>query len=276
MNVKHPEYFQNLSDDIAQFISPIEKFGINFFSHCRLYPDGSRTDLTNLPDINKKYYCPKLKLFEVYTPEANSENINSDFIYLGNPENDLTIQMMRETNNVTHVLSMIDKRSNSTDVFNFGMPKEAAQPLESYMRGFSALKLFVSDFLINFEKKITLDKNDRILIDSPHNITNENIVITGLLKRIESYILDEDKYINKLKKIYIGNDIWLTNSQFRIIYLLHHGFHPHKISDILSISKKSVNKHLSQICFRIDANDNYHLLSTLREKFIFSDSVVFT
>jgi DNA-binding CsgD family transcriptional regulator len=239
-----------------------------------MYPDGSRTDLTNRADINEKYYNPQLKLFEVYTPEANAENIKSDFLYLGNPGNDPTIQMMKETGDSTHVLSMIDKRDEFIDVFNFGMPTNTKHPMESYMRGFSGLKLFVSDFLLNFNKKIDLKKDERIILAEIKKPLSEDIVIKGLLQKIDHYVLDEKFYINQLKKIYIGNNIWLTNSEFKTCYLLFHGFNPRKISQILTVSDRFVRKNLTRICDKLHVNDNYHMLFKLRSMFIFCDSII--
>ncbi|MDA0910961.1 MAG: hypothetical protein O2809_05325 [Proteobacteria bacterium] len=273
IEIKHPEYFHSLSQDVDSFMSPIKKYGINFFSHARIYKDGTRTDLTNSADINEKYYNPATKLFEVYTPEAQVDSITSDFIFLGNPKDDPTLEMMRQVNNSTHVLSMIDKNNDYTEVFNFGMPEETESPISKYMNEFNTLKLFISYFLLTFESKIILPEKDRIQI-KVNNKINDELKIEGLLKKIDHYVLDNEIYLSNLKKVYIGNGVWLSNVEFKTVYLLYHGFNPSKIASILGVSLRCVNKHLSSACWKTSSCDNYHLLHVLKNLFIFSDSII--
>ncbi len=258
-----------IANEVNDLLKPLSyQTGINFFSHVRIHLDGSRTDLTNQPDINRNYYDPKLKLFEQYLPETNYVE-SSDAIYLGDPENDPTVQMMKDIGNATHVFSYVDEHALYTDIFNFAMPTNTKDPFEKYMENLPAIKVFQYDFLSKMEKSLNVGRQKRIVLPAITNIYEEDGFILGP---------DEDldwSNFPRSKKIFIGNGAALTVNEFLACKELHNGNSPSRIAIIMGKSVRYINKLLFSSQQKLNAKDTYHLVSILHKLVVFTKRCVF-
>ena len=258
------EWQFHMASEVNDILKPLSaQTGINFFSHVRIYNDGSRTDLTNQPDINLNYYDPKLKLFEQYIPETSCIE-SSDAIYLGDPENDPTVQMMKAIGNATYVFSYIDQHEFYTDVFNFAMPKDTQNAFEKYMENLPAIKIFQYDFLFKMGKILNVGKQKRIILPAKTVVYEEKGLILGVDKDLDWNDFPREK------KILIGNGVALTVNEFFACKELYNGNSPQRIALIMSKSVRYVNKLLLSSQRKLNAKDTYHLVSILHKLIVFT------
>jgi DNA-binding CsgD family transcriptional regulator len=176
--------------------------------------------------FNKLY--PKIGAFE-----QNHELSNLDFVAWGNlSADDPILKDSKEIIAVNNGITLIEKIATGTRFYNLGNNNNATT-VNDYIENLAILHEFIKIFAEKAQRLTQIAYDTRFILPSGKN---------------NQLILYEQKAISqKLNRLYLDKDIFLTMREIECIEWYASGKTSVEISEILHISKRTVESHIDHI-----------------------------
>jgi LuxR family quorum-sensing system transcriptional regulator SolR len=247
---------------IDDLCAHIKKIGVTYFSHTRIFDDGSRFDLNNNPVMIEQFYFNKDEIYKAYAPEVNPRTVETDIVCLDSFHNNKAAEFLRECYGIDHMIVKIDKHDGYCDSWNFGTSRNNHGFYATFFRNQEMIKLFIEFYLSKAEDIIEACSKDRIIVVSDSAPSTNDIIMPGADARVcdevHSALLAQ---INKLK---IGSCEHLTKTEIRCCQLLLEGMSRKEIANILCKSPRTIDTHIQNIRQKLNCSTKAQMMSVLR------------
>ena len=256
------------ASEIDVVCSELKRLGITFFSHTRIFNNGSRIDINNNALMIEEFYYGKDKIYEFYTPEINPKERQEDILLVDSLEDNPSFQFLRNGYNIDHMLVKIEKQEAFCDVWNFGTKKENKDITRLYLNHLDVLILFTYYYREKCANLIRESEKDPIIISDikfndkdldKFNMTAEQV---------------KDCLLSKTKRYYLNSfqmePVYLTKSEIEICLWIYRGKTSEEIAVVLGGTKRTIEKHIENIKRKFFCENKGQLILKLKSLGIFS------
>ncbi|CDZ76570.1 LuxR family transcriptional regulatory, chaperone HchA-associated [Legionella massiliensis] len=177
----------------------------------------------------------------------------------------------------TYFFDIVHKHVDYTEIYTFATLTDAFQSNNFILNNIDILKIVSQDMAHRCRRLLT--KENTLILPKDFVIDMNSLVETALpfdslnLKdailskkvnapKIQEMVNDSVFEFNNLPFNFISAKD-LTLKEKELIYLYYHGFNPHRIADILEISKRTVDKHFENIKKKLDCESTGQIIPTL-------------
>jgi LuxR family transcriptional regulator, quorum-sensing system regulator SolR len=258
------------ASDIDGLCVELRKLGITFFSHTRIFNDGSRFDLNNHAKMIEEFYYGKEKIYELYTPEVDPQGRPDEILLLDNLEDNPSFQFLREGYNIDHMLVKIEKHDLYCDVWNFGTTKENKNIVHLYLSHLDILTLFTYFYRDKCQDLIKACEKDPIIIKTAPTtdikiISHQNMDQLFEETRLSLQSKTNRYYLNGT----VNRDEHLTKAEMECCYWIYQGKTSEEIALITDRSKRTIEKHIENIKTKLGCYNKGQLIKIVKELGIF-------
>lgn len=259
----------NSSADIDVLCAELRKLGITFFSHTRIFDDGSRIDLNNHAPMIEEFYYGKDKMYESYTPEIKPKCTIDEILLLDDLKDNASVQFLRDGYNIDHMLAKIEKHATYCDVWNFGTTKDNEDISRIYLNHLDVLTLFTLYYQDKCQDLIKACEKDPIIIkELPDGSINleHNDENSQILKDIKAALQAKTNryFLNGL-----SNTEHLTKTEMECCHWIYQGKTSEEIAMITNRSKRTIEKHIENIKVKLGLYNKGQLVKAIKEFGIF-------
>lgn len=235
-------------------------FNLNYFAYLRVANNyicglGTNHDYNKL--FIKKGYHTKNELF------FTNVNFNNKIILADHLNDYCNLQKINndaEIHNHSHLCYIVEKRTDSREVFVFGAEKNNADANDFYLNNLDILKLFTMQFkgAMRQHKQLVKIKNLMLPLSSGFSQTIE----TDLAG---SKPIHRDKFLNDslLNRFYVDDKVYFTNKEIECLKWLLKGKSADEASIILATSKRTIEAHLYNIRKKLGCYKNIQIFNRL-------------
>lgn len=251
------------SSIIDSFCNDIKKIGITFFSHARIFNDGSRIDLNNHPEMIDEFYFGRDKMYKTYTPEVNPKSLDTNLIFLDSLHDNQSVNFLRNGYSIDHMVVEIEKYQDYCDVWNFGTYPTNNNFYSSFIIHRETIDIFKLYYLDRAQELIKKCEKDPIRIIS--ELPNEFIEPASLLFKNANNSQWNDVKEKLLKEIQNSKSEQnnLTKSERKYSQLLMEGLTRTEIAQIVFRSPKTVDAHIQNVRQKLNCKNMPELLTKL-------------
>jgi DNA-binding CsgD family transcriptional regulator len=248
--------------EIDNLCIDIKRLGITFFSHTRIFDDGSRIDLHNNAQMIEEFYFGKDRIYEFYTPEINPKDSEDDVLLLDNLKDNMSFQFLREGYNIAHMLVKIEKNPSYCDVWNFGTTRDNKNISNIYINHLDILTLFTYYYRDQCHNLIKKCLSDPIIIKSsspstpPASWNTNQLLLDDVRQTIKKKT--HRYYINNL-----SNDSYLTDAEISCCFWICRGKTNDEIAIATNRSRRTIEKHVENMKNKLGASNRTHLIKLL-------------
>ena len=254
------------ANEIDTLCADLKKLGITFFSHTRIFNDGSRIDIHNNAKMIEEFYYGADRMYEHYTPEIDPQSTQENILLLDSLEDNASFQFLREGYDIDHMLAKIDKHDSYCDVWNFGTNKNNKDIKQVYFNHLDILILFTFLYLDKCNDLIKQCEQDPILI-------RRNIVDTNTAVRANKHYTDiRKRLVSKIERYYLNGGAsceYLTQTEFECCQWIYCGKTSEEIAMIFSRSKRTIEKHIENIKNKLGCYNKSQLVQAIKTLRVF-------
>lgn len=252
----------NSASDIDMLCSQLKKLGITFFSHTRIFDDGSRIDLNNHAQMIEEFYYGKDKMYKLYTPEVKPKNKSDQILLLDSLDDNASFEFLREGYNIDHMLVKIDKHDTFCDVWNFGTTKDNKNINQLYSNHLDILILFTLYYRDKCHELIKTCEKDPILIKESFLTQSDNLAeASKLFEEIRASLQAQtNRYYLDIK----SNGEYLTKAEIECCYWIYQGKTSEEIAIVTNRSKRTIDKHIENIKTKLSCYNKGQLIKIIK------------
>lgn len=251
-------------NEVAELCAPLKNYGITFFSHTKVYPDGGFVDISNSASMIDYFYY-KTDVYKHYDPDMRPECFENGFFLCSTLKENKAVIACKEDLNIDNLIVFAEKAGDNYDIWNFGTERNNDQIINFYLNNLDLLKSFTLFFRERGQKLIKEFEKDRIIrpIDKIEDVKEghkqDSSTICSIIK--DEAILSNNTILSpELKKYYLGGkygDTYLTPTEFKVLCWCVTGKSADEISVILHSKRRTVEEHIEHIKMK------FHCLSKL-------------
>lgn len=291
MPIKFDHFSIQSADEIARIAGPLfRNTKFNYFSYFKEYKDKSRSLLSTNPDWTYFLYNQEYVSITEFNPKPESESKGSkdktgNFLWewLPNllPTDKLRTEFfkkMRDSQqfNINSGISIIKKVKDDYEYFNFGTSESSSYIYNFYFNNISILDRFIVFFKVNASDLLDVSSTKKVIIPKSYESKiiekKDDMDVTDFLSqtKIKKYPIEYRGYVSSI-----------SVRQLHCLIFVCQGLSSKEIATKLSISYRTVEKHLQLLKEDFDLNTKSDLLKfaaqpTVQEyfnyeKFIFDD-----
>jgi len=228
--------------EINELCKPLQRFGINYVSHTRIYEDGSFIDVSNNSAVMDYYYY-QTDLYKEYTPDIMPDIVGGGMYLCSSFGCAEPIRHMRELFGIDNVIVIIEPHDDYYEVWNIGSDRTRHNAIEFYYNNQDLLKAFTYYFKDKGATTIKKYEQDKIKrqISTPH--------LDYLLSKVQLHNTEKDAFISEMEaeRYYVYKDTYLTKREYACLRYLTNGFTAKEIAQVLNLSSKTIEYHLQSI-----------------------------
>lgn len=250
---QHPVFTQ--TDDLRDICKPLNKLGINYFSHAQIDTKNQLTFLSTSPEftelyLNKQYYRYDLH----HLPARYDEQlILWDNLSLDQGTADLEDDF-RDCQ-FGHTFSIIYNHGHSRDCFHFAAKLGDETINQQYLSLIDTLK----SFILIFKDKINRDKAMMSAYDMPISLPktdNGFVYSTGQQTSIDSPL----SMLDELYRLYHnGSNQYLTKREFECLHWLSLGKTAADVAELLGMTERTVKAHVNNMKQKLQCYTQFQL-----------------
>ena len=236
----HPIFLDNAG--IQMLCQPLQRFGITFFSHVRLYADNSATFICNSAKWTEVFFGNNYTPHSVcYYPLTSTEHIIlADTV----KRRGMTQKILDEFHAIGygHMITIIQQHENYKDIFHFAGNPSDEQLNNRYLWHMSDLRSFLHYYKSQSMQHKSLRAKNNLMIDIPEHGKFD------IEENIPNNENDFTNYYQQLRtdRIYINNE-YLTQREFECLHWLSLGKTQDETAMIMNISTRTVQAHIDNI-----------------------------
>lgn len=222
--------------DICESFFKDKKVNINHLNYIQKNADGSVFYLCSNHDWIKHYYDQKYPSIGAF--EQNDTFSKDKYVLWSSLDcGDKILQDSKKIISVEHGITIIEKLNKGIAYFNMGNSNSNASVINDYINNLEILNEFVMRFFDIAKPLLNQSQNNCFILPKS---TGEDLSLCNIIH--ESTEL-------KLKKFYFGDNKkdYLNQGEFICVQWYLRGKTSAEISQILSISKRTVETHIANI-----------------------------
>ncbi len=233
------------ASDVDAICAPLRQIGITYFGYVRIYNDGSRFDINNNAGFSDAYYY-KSDCHQHYIPENNPRDFEDGFLFASSGFID-QVEMLHEISHrfsTGNLMVLIQKNRDYCDLWHFGASPSIHGMINFYLNNLDILKSFCfyfkdrgANLIKKFEANRMMMAKDQVILP------NDNKALPFDTSQARNEYLDAVK----IDRYHLGenyNHHYLTKREVECLKWFIKGKTADETSDILNISKRTVNAHL--------------------------------
>ncbi len=246
---------------------------IRVFEYSRVYPDGSRTELSNHAEHMENAFITRAKMSCVYTPVLIPVNqsyllVPSWIETMRHPsQKNLQLQLysQHEIFGIGNEFAIIKRHKKYVEYFHFYAASHSPGIENFYMNNIEILEKFALYFVNTARTLIAKADNDRLL--KPWRNEEADSILNPTLQK-EHFDFNQNKFIHsiRLKRLFLtidGREVYLTKRELDCANLLIQGKTNLAISESLFISHRTVESHIESLKLKTNCNNRKELISFL-------------
>lgn len=234
--------FLTSSVDMRSLITPLQKYGINYFTYNKHYTDGRRIRLTTHPHHLKAFL--ENKYYLTGNIDANPDLYENQVALLSTLKNQFLVDWLRKDFGVGNGIYVVRKAESFTEYFCFATNPENTQIINFYLNNINYLQSFCDSF----------KDNGRLLLSQAENNT--------LLHSYHDSAMISPLKINQLSKINVQK---LTKRESEVASLLITGATAKEIALKLNLSSRTIEDYILSIRNKYQSRNTRELLIKLIE-----------
>ncbi len=257
----------DVENEFQKIVSPLLQHSrISYFCFVRRYKDNSRVCLSTHRHWNRAYISEKLFIFDIFEKEECF--LNNDYMLWDTLEKNKVYELAKSDFDIIHHLTMVEKRLEFTDFFHFGSNiKENIVQNSEYLKNIDVLTLFTQYFKDSISS--ILPAVERLQIEKHHatsclNSDNEDLLLNDFSLLVDAIPINRYYFMLDNKQIY------LSKREFECVKWLVRGKSATEIAKILSISQKTVQKHIENVKNKMNCYKQSTLIYKLLSENYFS------
>lgn len=237
-------------DDIGAICAPLRELGAHHFNYLRIYPDGSRINLSNNAQWIEYFYAKKL--YEIGTFDSDPALYSKAYIVFPKMDENIILLDAHKYFNLSHASMFILPALNYCEFFYFSGHKDEPLKNKLYLQHEDLLERFIFYFKDRAKRIIAAADRDRIklpLSDKERTVNDLN----DLSLFIKNDVSDlRKKFIRQtpIKHYYLplGNrEISLSDREIECLLLTVKGYSAADIAASLYRSSRTIEVHLANI-----------------------------
>ncbi len=223
--------------DISAICEPIfNEKKIRYYYHTRYYKDGSFFSLGTHPEWHKHFYAK-----EYYPKEYYLRTLPATYYEILDNYNTCAAQEARQIFGLDSFFAIYEVNDNYTDIYGFATKPNTHNIIDFYFKNVTLLKKFI--FFYKDKARSLICKADSAM----HRLILPRFKQNDLTSPFEATILSGQYEPKKYYFNYKGQDTFLTNREVDCIKYMLYGKTAKEIGQIMKISYRTVETHLSNV-----------------------------
>lgn len=234
-------------NDLLQYVcKPLQEYGITFFGFTAIDKEGAHYCLGSKPEYAKQYLLKNLVQEDIqYRPQQINGHLHYyfwDFIQLSTGASE--IYQMAANFDQSHTLTIVRHDEDMTRCYHFSGQLNDDTISQRYLSYLDGLQSYIEYFDNCLEKMPEL----RRIFDYPYltDLTKQSITPISIIK-------DDPRKVQLAEQANTGlcfidySKYYLTAKERRCLYWLYRGKSAEMTSQILNVSRKTVERHIANI-----------------------------
>lgn len=291
---EHPSvYFASKIKEIAK---PLADYGVGFFSHRRLNKNGNIFVLNSNEELVRKML--EKGIFDLAPHSSNIDDFNNSYGLLITRDRDSAgeafFDMANEYFHVDSAFCITLRRDDHVDIFTFAAEEANPAILNFFLNHTKLLRKFISDYYQKADKIIEvaakngiqhIKSSDHMIkypmyqIGSQSSETGKSGLLDMGMESIGEFIFnrdgeatpDADTGSRRGRNLKVG-EVTLTSREVDCLKWLVEGKSAIETSEILGISKRTVENHIARVKIKFNVRKKSELVVKLIEAKIFTES----
>lgn len=253
------QYFTSIQDDIRQLLSPLSHIGIVHFSHVRRWADHSYSLFTSDPEFSVRFVKDKFYK-KVFGAKANQ--YQSGVVFMDDLDDylDFIIKTSIEIGHYKPDILITEVEQTHTDFYWFGTPADRKHVHTFYINHIAMLKSYIQYFNTAAKRLLTKVYSHRLINDEAGDD------VTPLVSKTLQEAHCQDIKNNQLVYHHLFSYAAMhqfTPKELSCAALLCEGLAAKEIAVKLSISSRTVEKHILSLRQKMRARNTLHLVTML-------------
>lgn len=264
-NDKHP--IVTHQNQMFEICKPLEKLGITYFAHVNIDNDGNFTGINNNPGFGKHYLDQQYYNADIHL--AGTNKFGKYIVWDAIERVGRSDQMYREglQFGIGHVFTIVNKNEKGSDFFHFASNSNSNSINQIYLANLDLLNTFIS----YFNDKVSSSRQLLTYTDIKYNIDSINSKFA--IKSNDIFLLNETDRIQFLKNLQekspsLIGEFKFTKRELDCLRYLVQGKTSREISEILGITKRTVEFYLANIKSKLYVSKKSKLIEKVRTIFI--------
>jgi len=237
-------------------------FNIKDFRYIKIFKDNTCLFLTTESEWTRIFYRD---FYQYGTHHKTINSLTSGFVLWSSHPDQSVFNARREFSGSDHGITLIEKNTDSCEIFGFSSTKENPQVINFYINNLDLLRRHTLYFKYQAKDLIKLAEKDRLILPK-------------VLEKPKVDLISDRTNVNKLIKetplanYYQSEGIMqLKNKQKECLYLITQGKTAKQVAKIMNLSPRTIEDHINIIKNKL----NCQYKSELIEKAINSGFVGF-
>jgi DNA-binding CsgD family transcriptional regulator len=259
--------------DINEICKPLfAHTPITAFEYSKVYPDGSRAELSNHAAHMRNAFITRAKMSRVYTPALIPEN--NSYLLITNWIENMThpaqkylqeqLNSQHELFGLGNELTIIKRHKDYVEYFHFYAASNTSGMENFYINNIELLEQFILYFINT--ARIFINKADANRLLKPWR-EQEEIILPPNAKSIFPNV-DKKSLIKSItpKRLFLnvqGRDVYLTKREIDCANLVTQGKMNRAIAETLFISHRTVETHIESLKAKTNCKDRSSLINFL-------------
>lgn len=273
-NLKPEHIALTSANDVAEICKPLFAISdVNYFDFFREYCDGSRIWLSTNSMWTQYLYQNSYFAVTNFSLDPKNLYISDSKIYgaflwdslqtsLINPlEAKLFADKLRDAKenfDIANGIALIEKHPEHTDYFSFGASARDTSVINFYINNLQCLENFIPHFLEQAEKLLQQSSLQKIVQANQKQILSYQELYTSLQPK--SYYANQFDTTNTANKLSLEENEYLTQREKMCIYYTIRGKSARETAQILSVSPRTVEFHLSNAKAKLKCKNKSELI----------------
>jgi len=259
VNIKHSHFFLTSHQDVDDIARPLKEYlDVTSLVYQINYSDGSEIRLSNQPTWLKHFYdqdYARLSSFEKHPDYYQPGCI----LWSGLRQHQPILNAAREFN-IDHGVTLIQKIPNGVEYFFIGTTPDKSHVPNLLINNHEFVTRFTAYFKEQASSLIQQAEHHRVFIPNKYHLAASDELGIPTSDRIKQNALN--KIIN-VKKMHVANKITLSAREMMCAKLVLQGKSARLIADDLSLSRRTVETHLSNLKIKLNCRTKSELISQL-------------
>lgn len=251
------DYMNTQAKAMRNITEPLEKVDISFFSHTRIYNNNTLVDMSNRIDVLEYFYYES-DIYKYCVPDIDPWALNNEYILCSSVDDNPCVSGLRENNNIDNIIVLIEKYEKHCELWYFGSDCDRDDMTNFYINNLDVLKAFTLYFKEQGKVLINdADKNRIKRIQQKNNSFKEKQTD----KHYDKETFYKTCHPQDIHFNHQGQSVSFTKRETEVIKWSVLGKTSTEIALILSISKRTVETHMTRIKQRLQC---YKLVDVMR------------
>ena len=229
------DIMRSSAGEIDQICQVLARFGVNFFSHTRVYDDGSFIDMSNHAGMIDHFYY-QTDVYKHYTPDVSPELLRDGYFLCATIPHNPAVVACRETLGIDQILVLKERCHDHYQIWNFGTYCHNPDINSFYLNHLDILKSFTYFFKDRAVALIEQFEQDKIVRPTMNT--------APLAKELEAAKQSFYSEVT-IERFFIDDKVYLTMREAECIYWLAKGKSPSEIAIILSCAQRTAETHIN-------------------------------